>query len=179
MAEDLESLLAAGAKARSERRLDDAFRAYQHAANQARDGGLEHQLIGALSGLGQIERDRGALDAASRHYVAALAVCRDYGHPLLVAHTARHLGDIYRENGMSDQAEPLLKESIALYRSSLDTKVLDLANALRPLALLHVSLGNNEAAGQLWRESRALYSAINVIDGVSECDAHLAAGGKS
>jgi len=98
------------------------------------------------------------------------------GHPLLVATTARHLGDIYRKSGLSGQAESLLTEAIKLYRDNLDTKVLDLANALRPLALLLVSRGDTSAARPLLQEARVLYAAINVAAGVSECDAQLASG---
>jgi tetratricopeptide (TPR) repeat protein len=123
-------------------------------------------------------RDAHRLDEAAQHYAAALAVCRVNGDALRVAHTARHLGDIQRERGLHDQAEALFEDAIALYRGSTETKVLDLANALRPLALLHETLGNAERAGRLWREARTLYAAINVTAGVSECDARLAARGR-
>jgi len=124
-------------------------------------------------------RREGRLDAAAQHYAAALVASRAHGEKLRTAHIARHLGDIHRENGLSSEAEPLLKEAIEIYRSNLDTKVLDLANALRPLALLHDSLGDHQSAQELWREARTLYSAIGVADGVSECDNHLEAGGLS
>jgi tetratricopeptide (TPR) repeat protein len=136
MAEGLEKLLAVGALARREGRMEDALCAYQQAADQ----------------------------------------CRKRGNALVTAHTIRHLGDIYRELGKTDEAEPLLKEAISIYRGSLDAKILDFANALRPLALLYVSTGNTQAAQQLWRQARALYSAINVADGVNECDTHLNPG---
>jgi tetratricopeptide (TPR) repeat protein len=86
------------------------------------------------------------------------------------------LGDIYRELGKKDEAEPLLKEAVSIYRRSLDTKILDFANALRPLALLYASTGNTKSAQALWLEARTMNSAINVADGVTECDAHLKAG---
>lgn len=175
MTEDVESLLIAAARARRDGRLDEAFHAYEGAADLSRGVGAEHRLVRALSGLGQIERDRGALDRAQRHYEAALDVSRTLDQPFLVATTARHLGDVYRENGLSERAEPLLAEAVELYRGSLDTKVLDLANAIRPLALLLTSRGDAGAARPLWQEARALYSAINVTAGVSECDANLPA----
>lgn len=175
MTEDAESLLATAAQARRDGRLDEAFRAYEGAADLSRGAGSEHRLVRALSGLGQIERDRGALDRAQRQYEAALDVSRGLGHPLLVATMARHLGDVYRENGLSERAEPLLAEAVKLYRGSLDTKVLDLANAIRPLALLLTAKGDAGAARPLWQEARALYSSIHVTAGVSECDANLPA----
>lgn len=115
------------------------------------------------------------LDAATTHYAAALAVARRSGEPLRVAHVARHLGDIHRENGRPGEAAPLLREAVDAYRSSLETKVLDLANALRALALLHASLGEHRPAREAWQEARTLYSAIGIADGVAECDRHLAA----
>lgn len=176
MDEGLESLLATGVQARLEGRLDDAFDAFQCVANQSHDVGSERRLVRALSGLGQIERDRSALDSAQRHYVAALNVSRALDDSLLIAGTARHLGDIFREIGLNEQAEPLLTEAISRYRRSLNTKVLDLANALRPLALLLASRGDASAARSLWQEARVLYSAVNVSAGTAECDAQIAKG---
>ena len=175
MTEDAENLLTTAAQARRDGRLDEAFRAYEGAADLSHGIGSEHRLVRALSGLGQIERDRGVLDRSQRQYEAALDVSRGLGHPLLVATVARHLGDVYRENGLGERAEPLLTEAVMLYRGSLDTKVLDLANAIRPLALLLAARGDAGAARPLWQEARALYSAINVTAGVSECDANLSA----
>jgi tetratricopeptide (TPR) repeat protein len=120
----------------------------------------------------QAHRD-GHLDAAAGHYGVALTMARAQGEPLLIAHIARHLGDIYRKNGRNDKAEPLLKEAIAIYRSNLGTKVLDIANALRPLALLYTALGNKHSALELWQEARTFYLAIGINEGVAECDSYL------
>lgn len=117
----------------------------------------------------------GRLDVAAEHYAAALSLARSQGHPLLIAHVARHLGDLHRQNGLESKAERLLEEAIAIYRSSLDTKVLDIANALRPLALLRTSLGNKDSAQELWQEARNLYSVVGVAEGVAECDRYLTA----
>jgi hypothetical protein len=95
------------------------------------------------------------------------------GDPLEVAGVARHLGDIHRETGRVDLAELLLAEAVGLYRSSRETKVLDLANALRPLALLRAGRGDRASAAPLWREARVLYAAIEVGEGVAECDRNL------
>lgn len=128
-----------------------------------------HLLAGAQA------RREGRLAAAAQHYAAALAASRDHGEKAHVAYVARHLGDIHRENGLNSEAELLLEEAVEIYRSRLDTKVLDLANALRPLALLQDSLGDHRSAQALWQEARALYAAIRVTDGVRECDEHLEA----
>lgn len=169
-----EELVAQAQKARREGRPEDAFRAYQKSSELSRFQGLEHCLVLALSGLGQVERDRGNLDTAQPHYADALTTCRSCGEPLPTAHTARHLGDIYRENGFAQQAEPLLKEAITMYRQDLNTQILDLANAIRPLALLRTEQRKNEDARQLWSEALALYSALELSAGVSECSLQLA-----
>lgn len=130
--------------------------------------------IAALTGQGRAERDCGHLAQAAIHYADALALSRSQNFPLRTAHIARHLGDIYRESGLAQQAEPLLAEAISLYRQNFDTKVLDLANAIRPLALLKNAQGDANSARQLWQEARALYAAANVEAGVSECSEYLA-----
>ena len=130
--------------------------------------------VAALARQGQAERDRGNLAQATRHYADALALCRSQDFPLQTAHISRHLGDIYRESGLVQQAERLLAEAISLYRQNLDTKVLDLANAIRPLALLKTVQGDADSARRLWQEAQILYSAVNVEAGVSECSGHLA-----
>jgi len=166
--------IATGVQARREGRLDDAYHAYQQAADTSRASGKEEHLITALAGLGQIERDRGRLDQAQKHYAEALTLCRDQGFPLRTASVARHLGDIFRLNGQAQQAESLLSEAISLYRQSLDTKVLDLANAIRPLALFKTAEGDIDGARLLWQEAQILYSAVNVDAGAAECSSQLA-----
>jgi tetratricopeptide (TPR) repeat protein len=165
--------IAAGAQARREGRLDDAYHAYEQAAETSRASGEDQCLITALAGLGQIERDRGHIEQAQQHYVDALALCRRQDRPLRTAHIARHLGDLYRVSGLAQQAEPLLTEAVLLYRQNLDTKVLDLANAIRPLALLKTAQGDVEGARPLWQEAQVLYSSVKVEAGATECSAQL------
>jgi hypothetical protein len=93
---------------------------------------------------------------------------------LLIAHTARHLGDICREIGLTEQAGELLEEAINIYRHRADTKACDLANSIRPLALLKTAVGDLNNARPLWEEARALYAAVNVTAGVAECSGQLA-----
>ena len=118
-------------------------------------------------------RKSGALDNAAQFYSRALAIRREIGIPLDIAHTARHLGDIYRQSGDLSQSEQFLAEAIQLYRANLGTKILDLANALRPLALLKSAQGDHKAARLLWSEAKSLYSSINVAPGVDECNRQL------
>jgi tetratricopeptide (TPR) repeat protein len=122
---------------------------------------------------GRQARTRGDLAAARSCYAAAAKVYRDQNDLLAYAHTIRHVADIYQEESNLSEAKPLYEESIELYRSSLSTKILDLANALRPYALLNEGQGNLEWASKFWKEAKQLYSSLRVEPGVSECDEHL------
>ena len=64
-------------------------------------------------------------------------------------------------------------EALALYRSNDRTDPLDLANALRPLAILEEAAGHTDSAAALWREARDLYARANVAEGAAECAARL------
>jgi tetratricopeptide (TPR) repeat protein len=122
---------------------------------------------------GRKARTRGDLAAARGCYAAAAEIYREQNELLAYAHTIRHVADIYQDESNLDDAKPLYEESIELYRSSLSTKILDLANALRPYALLNEAQGNLECASKFWDEARQLYSALRVESGVSECGEHL------
>jgi tetratricopeptide (TPR) repeat protein len=161
-------------RARRENRLADAHRDLVEAVAFGRQAGAQHELVLALKGLGQIERDLGCGDAALPLYEEAVALCREEGDPLTLAHTVRHLGDIHRSAGRAELAEPRYHEALALYRSHEGTPVLDLANAIRPLAILKQATGEAEEARRLWEEARDLYAAANVQEGVAGCSASLA-----
>jgi tetratricopeptide (TPR) repeat protein len=124
--------------------------------------------------LGQIERDLGRSEAARPLYEEAVSLCRGQSDALRLAHTVRHLGDLHQDAGRLGLAEPCYEEALALYRGSGHTPPpLDLANAIRPLAILRERAGNVVEAAGLWREARDLYLAVNVRAGVAECSNHL------
>jgi tetratricopeptide (TPR) repeat protein len=131
-------------------------------------------LVKALKALGQIERDLGNREAALPLYEEAVALCRKDDDLLALAHTVRHVGDIDREAGRADVAEPCYLEALAIYRGHAQTEPLDLANAIRPLAILRDEAGAVEEAKRLWTEARDLYAAVKVAPGVAECSARLA-----
>jgi tetratricopeptide (TPR) repeat protein len=122
---------------------------------------------------GRQARTRGDLAAARSCYAAAAKIYRDQNDLLAYAHTIRHVADMYLEESKLRDAKPLYEESIELYRSSLSTKILDLANALRPYALLNEAQGNLDSASKFWEEARQLYSSLRLEAGLSECDEHL------
>ena len=151
----------------------EARRLYGEAAEQARQHGSCQQLIQALKGLGQIARDLRANDLALRLYEEAVALCRKENQALLLAHTIRHVGDLHQDMKRDDLAAPCYEEALEIYRSHAETRTLDLANAVRPFALLKEHAGAIDEAKQLWTEARDLYASANVQAGVKECSRHL------
>ena len=122
---------------------------------------------------GRQARVEGNFSGARAHYSAAAKIYHDQNDVLAYAHTIRHIADIYVEESNLAQAKPLYEESIELYRTNFSTKVLDLANALRPYALLNEAQGNLDLARKFWEEAKELYSSVRVEAGVSECEEHI------
>lgn len=161
------------ALARREHRPADAHRDYAAAVALCRQTGEQRSLVHALKGLGQIEQDRGRGDAAQPMYEEAVAICRTLEDPLLLAHSVRHLGDIHLDAGRLANAEPCLVEALEIYRAQNGTQPGDLANAIRPMAILTESTGRIEESRTLWEEARELYARGGIQAGVDECAAHL------
>lgn len=165
--------MTAANRARLEDRPADAHRDYAAAVELCRQSGARTELIRALKGLGQIERDLDRGPAALPLYQEAVAICREEGDALSLAHTVRHVGDIHQDLRQAGLAEPCYVEAIALYRNDEQTEPLDLANAIRPLAILKDAGGETEEAKLLWAEARDLYAVANVPDGVAESSRRL------
>lgn len=173
MSDQFNKLANDAAHARRENRVSDAKRYWTDAIQLSRQSGNKRQLIDALRGSGQIERDMGSNDKALPFYQEAVTLCREEKDALLLAHTVRHLGDVYRSASKLDSAELCYEEALAIYRQHQDTPPLDLANALRPMAILKEQKGESGAARPLWEEAKRLYAAVNVSEGVAESAKHL------
>ncbi len=126
----------------------------------------------ALS-LGRQARKEKNLSAAREHYSAAARVCREENDELAYAHTIRHIADTYLEEANLDEAKPLYEEALEIYRSNLNTKLLDLANTVRPYALLNEIAGRFDRAREFWQEARNLYGSLRIEAGVEECESRL------
>ncbi|NIW09306.1 MAG: tetratricopeptide repeat protein [Gammaproteobacteria bacterium] len=135
---------------------------------------IRFTLAQTLATLGQIERDQEQLDSALSHYEEALNIFREIGDVDRVAHTVRHVGDIHRSSGRFDLAESCYNEALAIYRKNAQTRPLDLANAIRGLAILKSEMNSPDEARQLWEEARKLYETVNVSEGVEECKQRMA-----
>jgi tetratricopeptide (TPR) repeat protein len=174
MSERARTLIEQATLARRNDLPHDAHSGFLEAVALCRQVQAQRELIQALKGLGQMERDMGRTDAARPHYEEAVALCRKESDVLLLAHTIRHLGDIYQDIGRLDLAEPCYREALAIYRADAHTGRLDLANTLRPFAILQKRLGIKAEAIALWTEARNIYVELKIREGVAEGDMQLA-----
>jgi len=107
---------------------------------------------------------------ARKCYEEAVELFRGIGEPLVLAHVVRHLGDVYLEQDCAELAEPCYHEARNLYLSQGDNSSLDLANAIRSLAMLRW-----EQSKALWKEAQALYTNLDVGSGIDESKARISA----
>jgi tetratricopeptide (TPR) repeat protein len=174
MSDKLNKLLNDATQARRENRQADAKRILVEAVELCRTSENRSDLAKALTELGQIERDLQNNEAALEHYEEALAIYRAEGDALKIAHTVRHVGDIHQHEGHRELAEPCYREALKIYRSHERTSPLDLANAIRGLAILTFDAGESDEAKLLWQEARDLYAGVDVAAGVAESTRRLA-----
>jgi tetratricopeptide (TPR) repeat protein len=173
MPEPADSLRRQARDARAEKRFEEARSHLLEAVALLRlETDLAADLAQALRELGEVER-RFPPDAARRYYEEAVSILRELNEPLGLAHTLRHLGDVFYETGDAVHAEPCFYEALAIYRSH-KTPQLELANAIRSLAVLKSAAGESEEACRLWTEARDLYELTGVQAGVAESNARLA-----
>ena len=106
------------------------------AVSEYRSEGANRDLIQALRALREVERRLGRDDEALQLYEEAVAICRAEADPLLLAHTIRHLGQLHHEAARMEDAERCFREALDIYRGQENPPPLDVANAIRPLAIL-------------------------------------------
>jgi len=170
-----DSLMTSGYQARREGLPGDAREFFSEAVRLSREAANQEALARSLTGLGQIERDLKNSPAALRHYEEAASIYRGLSDELRLAHTVRHIGDIHRSDGALKLAEPCYEEALRIYRRhQKESSPLDLANAIRGMALVKTATGETEEAKLLWHKARALYESVEVREGVQESDAQIA-----
>lgn len=119
--------------------------------------------------LAEDERRAGRGDRAIAAYRESITLLRETNaNPFRLAHTIRHLGDVHLEQQHLDDAATCYSEALQIYRAASEPPVLDLANAIRAMAVLKERVGAREAAAALWEEAGALYERANVTAGVAE-----------
>jgi len=125
-------------------------------------------LAEALRRLGEIERSLPGTDGGVAAYEEAVALFRQQGEELKLAHTVRHLGDIQLHAGYVERAAQSYEMALGFYRRHPEAPPLDLANALRGMALLKEATGETQIAIALWQEATIIYESTNVTQGAEE-----------
>ncbi len=118
-------------------------------------------------------RSRGQLTEARRGYANAAVLARDAGENALLAFALRHISELDLEDGSFDAAFAAGNEAVSILNADPAMQPLDLANALRVTALSLEALARRAEAVAGWQQARKLYAALNVLEGVNECDDHL------
>ncbi len=173
MADIARDLIDRARRARGEDRPADARRDLIQAAALAREAENPADLADALMAWAQIERDLGKDGSALPLYEEAVSCRRRVGEPLALAHALRHLGDLHRHSERLGLARSCYDEALALYRAQPAAPAVDLANALRLMALLDEREGRAEAAVDSWREAGTLYAEAGVVEGAEQASSAL------
>ena len=158
---------------RRDRMLPDSRGEWARAVEVSRQQSDTQSLILALKGLAEAERASGRNHEALAPYEEAVTLCRKQGDLLLLAHTVRHLGDVRRHLGLHEEAVICYEEALRIYRKE-EADPLDVANALRPFAIVKERIGDFEGARKFWREARDLYESRGIDAGVTEASGALA-----
>jgi tetratricopeptide (TPR) repeat protein len=172
--DNVEALIDAAWRARREGRYQEAELGLHEAIEASRRSGNGRQLTAALGKLAHVMRDLDRHDEALRFSEEAVGVSRGTGDGLLLAHAVRHLGDVHRDARRLADADACYTEALELYRAADGPDSLDVANALRPAALLKVSQGKGAEALALFSEARTLYQQAGIEAGVEECSRNIA-----
>jgi len=174
MTELSHQLVERATRAQRERRFTQAKSDWAAAIEQLRRENAEDALARALRALGEVERKLHNGEAARVHYEEAVSLSRRVSDPLTFAHTIRHLGDVYHASGHLQMAEACYREALDEYRAHPEAAALDLANAIRSMAVLQGDLGKIDEARNLWSEAKELYASARISEGVTESVTQLA-----
>ena len=106
----------------------------------------------------------------------SVSLLRPLNRPLELAHKLRHLADLLAETGELEEARGHCEEALTLYEAVAHASPLDVANALRRMALIEERRGDPAAARALWQRVRTAYADLGLADGVTEAEARLSRG---
>jgi hypothetical protein len=112
-------------------------------------------------------------DAKALYEEAAESFLREQ-QPARWAHALRHAAELAVRTGDAVDGLREAQAVIAHYRSS-PPHTLEMANAMRVLALAEAAAGERDNACVHWSEARALYVDVGVVDGIVEADRRVAA----
>ena len=151
MSESTENVLAEATRVRRENRHEDARRDILELIKTLRDSGPQLDLARALRELAETER-RTDLASARQYYEEAIAIFRTLNAPLFLAHAIRHLGDVLYESGEAPLARSCHDQALVIYRQHPEASKLDLANAIRSLAVSQSSSGDKAQGSSFGRK---------------------------
>jgi len=143
------------------------------AAAMCREEGASVSYAQAIHMLANVELDLGHEDRALSLWEESVEVLRTTDDVLQLAHKVRHLGDLHRHCGRLEQAESCYAEAVAIYREHDGPGSLDFANAVSRMADFKEQQGEDVEALGLWRETRDLYAAVDLPQGVEEAERHI------
>ena len=173
---EIDALVSQAWQARRDEQLDKAQTLLLEAVGLCRtDTLMKAELVNILRKLAHVHQDLGEVDAAVTVLTEANDLCSELDDDHLSAHTLRHLGDVYRSKGMLEEADPVYAEALAYYQNADTISELDLANALRSMALLRELQNDAEQAVFYWRQAQYYYQATHIQPGVAECEDRIAA----
>lgn len=173
---EIDGLVSRAWQARRDGQLDEAQSLLLKAADLCRtDVLLKPDRVNILRKLAHVLQDKGETDAALKALTEANDLCAQIEDDYLTAHTLSHLGDVYRAKGLLEEADPVYAEALSYYQNADEVSELDLANALRSMALLREQQNDTAQAIKYWRQAHYYYQATHIQPGVDECNEKIAA----
>lgn len=121
-----------------------------------------------LNNLGAFAYYEGKWSLALERYEEARRTFEQLGNHVDAALGSANIAEIFADQGRLDEAERLLTDVVALWRS-LDFP-LGLARATRYLARVHLRQGRADVALSLFEEARPTFSAAGLVGNVAEVD---------
>lgn len=118
-------------------------------------------------------RRQGRLSDATALYEEAAESFQAEQQPARWAHALRHAAEFALRAGDGVTSLREARMVIEYYRSTPPT-TLEMANALRVMAMAEAAAGETDNAMEHWNEARRLYREAGIADGVLEADRHVA-----
>lgn len=136
--------------------------------------GDDYRYLGRIFHIyAQFESDHDNPMKALLMYERSLGYYKRSGNSNTIAHSTRHIADLQRSIGNDEDSERNYRRSIDMYRANKSTKKGDLANALRGFGILLEKRGRIQEAIEIWKETKELYKACNLQEGVDEAISKL------
>ncbi len=90
-----------------------------------------------------------------------------------IAHSTRHIADLQYHLEKYAESERNYRKALDIYRDNPNTHIGNMANALRGFGLLLEKRKKIEEAIDVWKETKELYSSINLQEGINEANKKL------